>query len=308
MGACTELGNGLVEMTTNVSSDFPFKHHRQAVLDAHMSYVDEGRGESIVFLHGNPTSSYLWRNVMPTVIPHGRCIAPDLIGMGESDKLVGEGDERYSFHEHQRYLDALFEQLQLGDDVVLVIHDWGSALGFEWARRFPERVRGIVYMEALVCPVTWDDWPEGARGIFQGFRSTKGEDLILERNLFIEGVLPSAVIRDLDGDTMDAYRAPYLEAGEARRALLAWPRQLPMNGEPPATVTVAENIQAFMSSTAIPKLFINADPGSILVGRQREICRQWPNQAEVTVAGNHFIQEDSPTQIGAAVVDFLKTL
>ena len=295
-------------MPAALSSEFPFERRRRAVFDAHMAYVDEGSGRSVVFLHGNPTSSYLWRNVIPPVLPHGRCIAPDLIGMGASDKLGGEGDERYSFHEQQRYLDALFEQLDLGDEVVLVIHDWGSALGFEWARRFPDRVHGIVYMEALVCPVTWEDWPADARGIFQGFRSPKGEDLILERNLFIEGVLPSAIIRDLDEATLDGYRAPFLESGEGRRALLAWPRQLPIEGHPPETVAVAENIQAFMSSTPIPKLFINADPGSILVGRQREICRQWPNQVEVTVPGNHFIQEDSPLEIGTAIADFLQTL
>ena len=295
-------------MTNALSSEFPFKRYRRAVLDTHMAYVDEGSGDSIVFLHGNPTSSYLWRNVIPPVIPLGRCVVPDLIGMGESDKLSGEGDERYSFHEHQRYLDALFEELDLGDNIVLVIHDWGSALGFEWARRYPQRVRGIVYMEALVCPVTWDDWPEAARGIFQGFRSPKGEELILERNLFIEGVLPSAIIRDLDTPTLDAYRAPFLDRGEARRALLAWPRQLPMDGDPPETVAVAEAIQAFMSTTQIPKLFINADPGSILVGRQRDVCRQWPNQVEITVAGNHFIQEDSPAEIGNAVAEFLRTL
>ena len=302
-----KLGHGVTAMT-RISSEFPFQRQRAEVLGAQMSYLDEGTGDSIVFLHGNPTSAYLWRNVIPPVIPLGRCVVPELIGMGGSAKLPGEGDQRYSFKEHQRYLDALLEQLDLGNHIVLVLHDWGSALGFEWARRNPSRVRGIVYMEALVCPVTWEHWPEAARGIFQGFRSPKGEDLVLERNLFIEGVLPNSIIRDLDDAEMAAYREPFLEAGEHRRPMLAWPRELPIDGQPAATVAVAQAIHEFMSSTPIPKLFINAEPGSILVGQQRELCRQWPNQTEITVPGLHFIQEDSPAEIGSAIVEFLGTL
>jgi len=293
---------------TTISSEFPFERKHAGVFGTQMAYLDEGSGDSVVFLHGNPTSAYLWRNVIPAVIPHARCVVPELIGMGGSAKLPGEGDERYSFNEHQRYLDELLERLELGSEIVLVIHDWGSALGFEWARRNPERVKGIVYMEALVCPITWEHWPESARGIFKGFRSSKGEDLILKRNLFIEGVLPSSIIRDLSDAEMDAYREPFKDAGEDRRAMLAWPRELPIEGQPAATAEVAQAIQKFMSASSIPKLFINAEPGSILVGEQRELCRQWPNQTEITVPGLHFIQEDSPAEIGAAVARFIGTL
>jgi haloalkane dehalogenase len=287
-----------------------------SVFDHHMSYVDTApgghdSGRTILFLHGNPTSSFLWRNVIPHVEEFGRCIAPDLIGMGDSDKLPDSGPGRYTFAEHRRYLDALLLGLGLtaAGRIVLVVHDWGSALGFDWARRHPHAVEGIAYMEAIVAPVTWADWPDEARGIFQAFRSPKGEDLILERNYFVEKVLPMAVLSPLPDDVMEAYRRPFADPGEGRRPTLTWPRQIPIDGEPPEVVADVVAYGKWLGTDdSPPKLFVNAEPGSILVGAAREFCRSWPNQTEVTVPGLHFLQEDSADAIGAAVADFIGTL
>ena len=266
-----------------------------------IAYLEAGSGDPIVLLHGNPTSSFLWRNIIPELEGCGRVIAPDLIGQGDSDKLpASEGPDRYSFEAAFDYLDGLLRNIGADQNVTLVIHDWGSGLGFHWARINPESVKGIAYMEAIVTPVTWEDWPESARGIFKGFRSSKGEDLVLERNMFVEAVLPSSIIRELNGDEMAAYRAPF-DTPEHRQPTLNWPRQIPIDGEPAHMVELVDAYAHFMASTDIPKLFINADPGSILVGKQREFCRSWPNQTEVTVKGLHFIQEDSPIEIGQAV-------
>jgi haloalkane dehalogenase len=287
-----------------------------SVFDQHMSYVDTAPGGhesgcTILLLHGNPTSSYLWRNVIPHLEGSGRCIAPDLIGMGDSDKLPDSGPGSYTFAEHRRYLDALLVGLGLtaAGRLVLVVHDWGSALGFDWARRHPHAVCGIAYMEALVAPVTWADWPDEARGIFQGFRSEKGEELILERNYFVEKILPGSVLSPLSDEAMEAYRRPFARAGEDRRPTLTWPRQIPIDGEPPDVVADVEAYGKWLGTDdSPPKLFINADPGSILVGPQRELCRAWPNQTEVTVPGLHFVQEDSADAIGKAVAEFIRKL
>ena len=266
-----------------------------------IAYLEAGDGDPIVLLHGNPTSSFLWRNIIPELEGCGRVIAPDLIGQGDSEKLsASEGPDRYSFEVAFDYLDGLLRELDANQNVTLVIHDWGSGLGFHWARLHPESVKGIAYMEAIVMPMTWEDWPESARGIFQGFRSPKGEDLVLERNMFVEAVLPSSIIRDLADEEMAAYRAPF-DSPEHRQPTLNWPRQIPINGEPLHMVELVDAYAAFMTNTDIPKLFINADPGSILVGKQRDFCRTWPNQTEVTVKGLHFVQEDSPQEIGQAV-------
>ena len=275
---------------------------RVAVLDSEMAYVDTGRGRPVVFLHGNPTSSYLWRNVIPHAARVARCLAPDLIGMGRSGKTPAGS---YRFVDHARYLDAWFDALALRD-VTLVIHDWGSALGFAWARRFPDRVAGLVYMEALVCPLTWDDWPESARKIFQLMRTPAGEELVLQKNVFVERILPASIIRKLGDDEMDAYRAPFREPGESRRPTLTWPREIPIDSEPPDVVRIVSDNASWLANSSTPKLFINAEPGSILVGAQREVCRSWPNQREVTVRGLHFVQEDSPAEIGRAVADFVE--
>ena len=271
-----------------------------------MACIDVGEGPAIVFQHGNPTSSYLWRNIMPYCERLGRLVACDLIGMGDSDKLPNSGPDRYTYAEQREYLFALWDKLALGSSIVLVLHDWGSALGFEWARHNAERVAGIAYMEGIVTPVTWADWPENARRVFQGFRSEAGDDMVLNKNVFVERVLPNSILRKLSEEEMAEYRRPFVNPGEDRRPTLTWPRQIPIEGQPPDVVAVVEDYSAWLAQSNIPKLFINAEPGSILVGRQREVCRAWPNQTEVTVKGLHFIQEDSPDEIGTAVAEFVR--
>ena len=276
------------------------------VLGQRMAYVELGSGDPIVFQHGNPTSSYLWRNIMPHCAGLGRLIACDLIGMGDSDKLPDSGPRRYTYAEQREYLFALWDRIELGRNVILVIHDWGSALGFDWANRNRDRVAGIAYMEALVTPMTWTDWPENARRAFQGFRSNGGEDMILQKNMFVERVLPGSVMRKLSDAEMAEYRRPFVDPGEDRRPTLTWPRQIPIEGTPADVVKTVEDYSVWLAASDTPKLFINANPGSILVGRQREVCRAWPNQTEVTVQGLHFLQEDSPDAIGQAVAAFVR--
>jgi haloalkane dehalogenase len=259
------------------------------------------QGPTLLFLHGNPTSSLLWRDIVAPLASQARCIAPDLVGMGESDKLPDSGPGRYGFIEHRDYLDGLLEQLDLGDEVVLVLHDWGSALGFDWARRHPERVAGLVYMEALVRPLSWAEWPAPSRGVFEAMRSAAGDELVLQKNLFVEKILPASIQRELSDDEMQAYRAPFENAGEDRRPTLSWPRQLPIDGEPAEVVELVQAYADWLSVSDLPKLFINAEPGAILVGPQRDFCRSWPNQQEVSVSGIHFIQEDSAAEIAAAI-------
>ncbi len=269
-----------------------------------MAYHESGSGEPVVFLHGNPTSSYLWRNIIPHVSPHARCIAPDLIGHGDSDKLDDTGPDSYTFVQHREYLDELFDQLDLGDHVTLVIHDWGSALGFDWANRHRDRMAGIAYLESIVRPVTWEEWPEVATRAFQGFRSPAGEEMIITKNLFVEGVLPGAIIRDLSEEEHNEYRRPFVEP-QHRRPTLTWPRQIPINGEPADVVKIVNDYAQWMSTNDMPKLLINCDPGAILNGSQLEFCRGWANQTELTVPGDHFAQEDSPDEIGQAVAAWL---
>ena len=292
-----------------ISASMPYEKCFKSIKGKNIAYIDVGDGAPIVLLHGNPTSSYLWRNVVPHLEGIGRVIVPDLIGHGDSEKLPdSEGPERYSFEITYEYLAGLLEELNITEDVTLVIHDWGSALGFHWAKHHPEAVKGIAYMEAIVCPVTWDDWPESARGIFKGFRSDKGEDLVLKRNMFVEAVLPSSVIRQMGEEEMNQYRKAFTRVAD-RQPTLNWPRQIPIDGEPPHMVDLVASYGEWMATNQeLPKLFINADPGSILTGKARKFCRTWPNQKEVTVAGTHFIQEDSPVEIGIAVAEWLKTI
>ena len=273
-----------------------------------MAYVEAGTGDPIVFLHGNPTSSYLWRNVMPHLAGLGRCIAPDLIGMGDSEKLAPAGPDSYRFVEHRRYLDGLLEALGVGHRVTIVGHDWGSALGFDWASRRRAAIKGIAYMEAIVRPLAWAEWPEPIRKLVHGFRSDAGEAMVLEKNVFVERVLPGSVLRGLTDAEMTVYRRPYLAPGEACRPTLTWPRQIPLDGEPPDVAAIVQTYADWLSESAVPKLFVNAEPGAILVGPQREFCRSWPNQTEVTVKGSHFIQEDSPDEIGRAIATWLAQL
>ena len=273
-----------------------------------MAYVEMGDGDPIVFQHGNPTSSYLWRNIMPALADRGRCIAVDLIGMGDSDKLDNPGPDSYRYVEHRDYLYSAWEQLGITDNVTLVIHDWGSALGFDWASQHPDKVRGICYMEGIPCPVSWDDWPDEAKQVFQGFRSEAGETMVLEKNVFVERVLPGSVLRGLTDEEMAVYRRPFANPGEDRRPTLTWPRQIPLDGEPADVSEIAARYATWLSETDVPKLFINAEPGAILIGKQREFARSLKNQTEVTVKGSHFIQEDSPQEIAAALADWLDSI
>ena len=288
----------------------PFgKLQNTVVRGSRMAYIDEGEGETILFQHGNPTSSYLWRNVMPHCQGLGRrLIACDLIGMGGSDKLAESGPGRYTYSEQRDYLFDLWEKLALGDRIVLVLHDWGSALGFEWATRHPDRVAGICYMEAIVTPFTQDEWMLPVRAPLREFRTPAGDALILEQNVFVERYIPNGVLRPLSDAEMDGYRAPFLHSGEGRRPTLTWPRQIPVEGQPADVAAVVEGYGRAMAQSATPKLFINADPGRLLTGRGRELCRAWPNQTEVTVPGKHYIQEDSPNQIGEAIAGFVRQL
>ena len=286
----------------SVSATDPYERRRIAVLDTEIAYIDTGTGAPIVFLHGNPTSSYLWRNVIPHVEGLGRCLAPDFVGMGSSGKAP---DGSYRFVDHARYLDAWFDTLGITQNVTLVGHDWGSALAFYWAYRHSDRVKGIAYMEAIVRPITWAEMPEAARALFQAIRSPAGEEIILQKNVFVERILPGSVLRGLTEEEMAVYRRPYLEPGESRRPTLTWPREIPLEGEPSDVVEIVDRYAKWLATSDIPKLFINADPGAILVGAQREFCRSWPNQQEVTVKGIHFVQEDSPTEIGRAIAAFV---
>jgi len=278
------------------------------VLGKKMTYVEMGEGDPIVFQHGNPTSSYLWRNIMPHLANQGRCIAVDLIGMGDSDKIENSGPDSYRYVEQRDYLFAAWAALGITNRVTLVIHDWGSALGFNWACQHPDAVLGIAYMEGIVAPVKWSDWPEAATGIFKGFRSESGESMILEKNMFVERVLPGSIIRPLTDEEMTVYRRPFLNAGEDRRPTLTWPRQIPLDGEPQDVHDIVQEYANWLKESDVPKLFINAEPGAILTGPQREFCRQFRNQTEVTVPGNHFLQEDSPHEIGKAIANWRRTI
>ena len=268
-----------------ISAADPYERKRVSVLDSAMAYVDIGQGDPIVFLHGNPTSAYLWRNIIPYCENLGRCLAPDLIGMGRSGQNPAGS---YRFVDHYRYIEAWLESVGATDNIIFVIHDWGSALGFHWAYRHPQHVQGIAYMEAIVRPLTWDEWPESARRIFEGLRLPKGE---------------------MSQEEMDVYRRPFLTPGESRRPMLTWPREIPFDGEPADVYEIISNYARWLANhDELPKLFINADPGMILTGNQREFCRTWPNQTEVTVKGLHFIQEDSPHEIGTALAEFVEGL
>ena len=290
-------------MTESLSST-PLAKSFKTVNGKRMAYHESGAGDPMVFLHGNPTSSYLWRNIIPHLSPVARCIAPDLIGQGDSDKLDDPGPGSYRFAEHREYLDGLLDQLDLGDRVTLVIHDWGSALGFDWANRHRDRIAGIAYMEAIVRPMAWKDFPEGARELFQGFRSPAGEEMVIEKNMFVEAVLPSSVIRGLSAEELGEYRRPFVDP-QHRRPTLTWPREIPLDGEPADVVEIVDSYGRWLATSDVPKLLVNAEPGSMLNGANLDFARTFANQTEVTVAGRHFIQEDSPHEIGAAIADWM---
>lgn len=269
--------------------------------DKHIAYIEKGSGEPIVFLHGNPTSSYLWRNITPYLETAGRCISIDLIGMGDSEKLDNPDTNSYRFEEHFFYIEQVIRKLTDGQKITLVLHDWGSALGFNWSYKYPELVKGIAYMEAIVKELSWDEWNDKSKGIFQGFRSDAGEYLVLEKNYFIEKVLFGSIIRTLNDEEKKEYRRPFIEPGENRRPMLSWPREIPIDGEPENVCRIVNNYSNWMQENDIPKFFINADPGAIIQGTVRDFCRTWKNQREITVKGLHFIQEDSADEIGKAL-------
>ena len=290
-----------------ISAAFPFKKRRQGVLNGEMAYVEVGEGDPIVLLHGNPTSSYLWRNVLPHLASRGRCIAPDLIGMGDSDKLPNSGPNSYRFVEHRQYLDALLQALNVRERVTLVIHDWGSALGFDWANRHREAVKGIAYMEAIIRPQDWGHWDNAnMRPALQALRSAAGESMVLQDNFFIEQILPKAILRTLSAEEMAAYRRPFAESGEGRRPTLTFVRQIPIEGEPAEVAEIVAGYADWLASSRVPKLFVKAEPGLLISGGANlEFARSLPAQTEVTVAGVHYVQEDSPDEIGKAVADWM---
>jgi haloalkane dehalogenase len=301
-GACLPDAEGADPMT-----EAPLAKQTVEVLGRRMAYHQRGEGAPVLLLHGNPTSSYLWRDVIPQLEGHGRLIVPDLIGMGDSEKLANPGPDTYRFTTHRDFLDSFIDAvIGPSESLVLVLHDWGSALGFDWANRHRDRIRGIAYMEGIVRPVaSWDEWNAAATPIFQGFRSDEGEAMILDRNMFVERVLPGSVLRKLTEAEMTEYRRPFLQR-EDRWPTLTWPRQIPIAGEPGDVVQIAQAYSQWMAGNDIPKLFVNAEPGAILIGAVRDFCRSWKNQTEVTVPGSHFIQEDSGPAIGRAVAGWMR--
>jgi haloalkane dehalogenase len=293
-----------------ISAAFPYQKQRRRVLGREMTYVEVGEGDPIVLLHGNPTSSYLWRNVLPYLQLRGRCIAPDLIGMGDSDKLPDSGPDSYRFVEHRRYLDALLEALDVLERVTFVVHDWGSALGFDWANRHRDAVKGIAYMEAIVRPQAWDHWDNmNMRPVLKALRSGAGEAMVLQDNFFVEQILPKAILRPLSVEEMAEYRRPFAKPGEGRRPTLTWPRQIPIEGEPADVTAIAAAYANWLATSRVPKLFVKAEPGLLVAaGANLDFARGLPAQTEVTVAGLHFVQEDSPDEIGQAIAAWMETL
>ncbi|MGY4225028.1 haloalkane dehalogenase [Bradyrhizobium sp. USDA 4503] len=273
-----------------------------------MAYVELGEGQPVVFLHGNPASSYIWRNIMPIVAPHGRCIAPDLIGMGDSEKLEGDDPMRYGFLQHRRFVEGFLKAIGATQEVVLVGQDWGGALAMDWASRHRDSVRGIVYFETIVRSRSWSEMDQSVRDMFERLRSSEGETLVLGDNLFVEKSFSERILRRLSDAEWAAYRRPYIDPGEDRRPTLTFPRELPIDGEPHHTAEAVKAYGDWMAINEVPKLFINGDPGAIITGSIRDFCRSWRNQEEVRVKGKHFLQEDSPLEIGEAIADWLKRL
>lgn len=296
-----QAGQSLNNTKTAVKMEKKF----QSINGLKMAYVETGKGDPIVFLHGNPTSSYIWRNIIPYVKDLGHCIAPDMMGMGDSDKLPDSSS--YTFAENQKYLEALFEALNVKKNIIFVVHDWGSALAFDWARRHPKAVKGIVYMESIVRNRTWEEASPVAQQLFKGMRSEKGEEMVLQQNSFIEVNLPRTILHPLSKEDMDEYRRPFLEPGESRRPMLSWARQLPIGGEPANIAKIVSDYVDYLSHSSLPKLFIEAIPGA-MSQKDKEVCNTWPNQTHVTVAGHHTPQEDSAKEIGVAIAVWIQGL
>ncbi|WP_340642521.1 haloalkane dehalogenase [Photobacterium damselae] len=279
----------------------------KTVLGKKMAYIEHGVGDPIVFLHGNPTSIFLWRNIIPYLEGQGRLIAIDMIGMGDSDKLDNTEDGSYSLKENTCFTSALLEELGVNENVTLVLHDWGSGVGFNWANHNQEKIKAIAFMEAIVTSFpTWDEFNHDLHGPIGMLRSPEGDKMVLEDNFFIETLLQNAILRKLTEKEHAEYRRPFINAGEDRRATLAGPRQLPIAETPAETVALINSYSEYLAhSNNIPKLFINAEPGAFLVGYARDFVRTWPNLEEITVKGSHFIQEDSPHEIGEALFSWV---
>ena len=297
---------GMADPTPVPAAD-PFPRSRVRAGAHEMAYVEVGSGDPIVFLHGNPTSSYLWRNVIPHVQHLGRCIAPDLIGMGESDRLADPQPGTYSFATHAGYLSQFLAAVGVGERVTFVGHEWGAALAFDWAARNPHAVRGLAFTEAIVNPMIWADWPRATKPVMQAVRGRDGERRVLEEDVLVEEVLPAGVRRGLSPEAHDRYRAPFRDPAD-RWPTLEWPRQVPIEHTPPEVHGIVDRYGQWLAHSEVPKLFLDADPGSILVGRQRTVVRRWPALTEVTVPGGHVVPEDSPDEVGRALADWLSTL
>jgi haloalkane dehalogenase len=290
--------------TQEISAAFPFQSKFAEVHGSKMHYVEEGAGDPVLFLHGNPTSSYLWRNVIPHVSPLARCIAPDMIGMGKSDKP----DLEYRFVDHSRYVEGFIEALGLRN-ITFVIHDWG-ALGFHYARRQEENVKGLAFMEAIVRPLTWAEFPEQARQMFQAFRTPGvGEKMIIEQNMFVEQVLPGAVLRKLTDEEMTRYREPYLDPA-SRKPVWRWPNEIPIEGAPSDVVEIVQGYSEWLGKSDVPKLLLYAQPGALIRGPMLEWCRNnMRNLKTVEIGpGAHFVQEDRPHEIGEAIAEWYRGL
>jgi len=286
----------------------PLDKQSAIALGHRMAYHERGSGQPIVFLHGNPTSSYIWRNVLGQLEGLGRLIVPDLIGMGDSDKLPQPGPGTYRFATHRDHLAAFIDAvIDTQEKIILVAHDWGAALAFDWANHHRSRVAGIAYMEAIVRPITPADGASELGPTFMALRSPQGDAMILEQNMFVEQLLPKLVMRTLSDAEMAEYRRPFGTPAD-RWPTLDWPRQIPLAGNPPEVVAIVESYAAWMAENDLPKLFVNAEPGAVLTRGLRDFCRSWKQQTEVTVTGKHFIQEDSPREIGEAIAGWISEM
>ncbi|RYG54201.1 MAG: haloalkane dehalogenase [Chitinophagaceae bacterium] len=298
-----ELREQIKSTTTSTSLPLTKKYH--IINGLKMAYFDEGKGDAIIFLHGNPASGYIWRNIVPYVRELGRCIVPDLMGMGDSDKFCNASD--YTFINNQKYLNELLKYLGIDKNIIFVVHDWGAVLAFHWARNHPDAVKGIVYMEALTRPRTWDEVPGAARETFQKLRTVEGEQMILTENSFIEFNLPRTILRTLSQAEMTEYRRPFCKPGEDRRAILNWARQLPLGGEPAEIIEIVTDNSKWLCESNVPKLFIEATPGT-LADAEKNACMLWPNQSHLIVKGHHNLQEDSADEIGAGIAQWLLSI
>lgn len=289
----------------DISAENPFEYEQIDVLDSRMAHLDTGGPGSVaVFLHGNPTTSYLWRNVIPHLQPDARCVAPDLLGFGRSGAMPSG---TYRYPEYITYMDAWFDAVIPSRQVTLVLHDWGAALGFDWARRHPERVKGICYGEAMVQPRRITDLPEGYRERFMHMRTDEGFSEAVAANFFISTVFANGIVRTLTDEEMHVYAQRFTTA-ESIVPTVQFPREIPFDGDPEDNNEIVEAYADWLATSSVPKLFVNTSAGHALIGRNREFCRTWPNQEEVTVVGRHYYQEDSPHELGQALAEWYRTL